>query len=98
MKFTCFISAKNGKKAEDILKKDDLASRGSIVLRDAKVLGIEKEGYFLFYEGSEEAVKRVKELINEFTEVVDAELLKKAEKEFEKESEKALRGFGEIFG
>ncbi|NOZ81691.1 MAG: hypothetical protein GXO63_00895 [Candidatus Micrarchaeota archaeon] len=96
MKFVCFV--RDWKKAEEVLKKDDTTSRGSIVLRDAKNFGIEKNGYFLFFKGSEEAVKRARELVNDFTEACSEEVLKKVEEEFEKEDEKAASGFGDIFG
>ncbi len=89
---------KDGRKAEEILKKDDLCSRQSIALRDARTLGIDKEGYFLFFQGNEEACKRANELVKDFVKDVEEEVLEKARKIYEEESEKALQGFGGIFG
>ncbi len=89
---------KNGKKAEEILKKDDICSRQSIALREASSLGIEKEGYFLFFKGDEKACERAKELLKELVTEVEKEILEKAKKAYEEESEKALQGFGGIFG
>jgi len=93
-----FYLEKYGKKAEEILKKDDICSRQSIALREAKTLGIDKEGYFLFFEGSEQACERAKELLKEFVKEVEEEVLEKVRKAYEEENEKALQGFGGIFG
>ena len=93
-----FYLGKDGKKGEEILKKDDICSRQSIALREAKTLGIDKEGYFLFFQGSEEACERAKKLLKELVKEVEEKILEKARKAYEEESEKALQGFGGIFG
>ncbi len=98
MEVVWFFSKENGRKAEEILKKDDEVSRGSIVIREAESLGIEKEGYFIFYTGDEEKVKKAEELIRDLKEDVEEEVLKKAAEKYKEESEKALQGFGGIFG
>ena len=98
MRTVFFLSKESGKRAEEILKKDDLTSRGSIALRESKTLGIEKEGYFLFFDGDEEMVKRARELLASLVEEIENAVMKEAEEKFEKENERALEGFGGIFG
>ncbi len=93
-----FYLGKDGKKAEEVLRKDDICSRHSIALREAKTLGIDREGYFLFFNGSEEACERAKDLLKNLVKDADEEVLEKAKKSYEEESEKALQGFGGIFG
>ncbi len=93
-----YFSKENGKKAEEILKKDDKTSRGSITLKDAKSLGVDTEGYFLIYEGDEEKIRRAEELVKELEEKIEEEKKEEALKKYKEESEKALEGFGGIFG
>lgn len=89
---------KDGRKAEEILKKDDICSRQSIALRECSALEIDKEGYFIFFEGSEEACERAENLLKDLVKEIDKEIMEKAKKKYEEESEKALQGFGGIFG
>ena len=49
----------------DILNKDDLISRQSLTVRDARSLGIEGDGIYLKIEGSKEALDRTEDLIKE---------------------------------
>ena len=99
MEWVTFVKKENAKKAENILRKDfDLAAKQSIVVRDAKALGIDAEGSFFYIKGSEEGVERCKELIKEFVEKVEEGKLKKAKEKIKEEEESAVAGFGGIFG
>ena len=90
------VSKDNKSKAEDVLKKDDVISRGSITLKEASSLGIEKEGYFIIIDVSEEAMKKAEELLKD--------LAKKYEKKDEvlakiqEQEDSAIQGFGNILG
>ncbi len=97
MSYICFVKMENAKKAEDALRKDDVASRQSITVRDAKILGIEKDGSFFLIDGTEQGIEKCKELIKDFAENIDEKILEKAKKKIKEESEKAAEGFGGLF-
>lgn len=98
MPFICFVKRENAKKAEEILKKDDICSRQSIGVRDASSLNIKEEGSFFIIDGTEEGINRCKELIKDFIEKIDESKLKEAENKVKEEQDKATEGFGGIFG
>lgn len=75
---------------------DDLIGRQTIIKRDAKSLGIEGNEIYILLEGSEEAIKRAREIAGEFEIRGDeAENIRKRIKEAEEE---ASLGMGAIFG
>ena len=83
-------------KAEDLLRKDDLIGRQSITVRSAVSMNLEKEGYFIIINGSEESIKKAEELIGSF-----AKKYGKKEKVLEKireEEDSAAEGLGAILG
>ena len=90
------VSKDNKSKAEDALKKDDVISRGSITLKEASSLGIEKEGYFIIIDVSEEAMKKAQELLKELAEKYEKkdEVLAK----IQEQEDSAIEGFGNILG
>lgn len=96
MKEVFLVSAENKSKAEDALKKDDVISRGSIVIREAGSLGIKKDGYFIILDVSEEAMKKAEELLKELAEKYDKkdEVLSK----IQEQEDSAIQGFGNILG
>lgn len=79
--------------------KDDLISRQSILTRDASALNIDKEVMYLKIDGSEEGLKRAKELAEEmkFTKLDKKEAAEVNEKIAEQE-DSAADGMGMIFG
>ena len=83
-------------KAEDVLRKDDVVGRQSITIRLASNMGLEKEGYFIIINGSEESIKKAEDLIKEI-----AKKYKNKEKVLEKikeEEDSAAEGLGAILG
>jgi len=83
-------------KAEDALKKDDLTGRQSISIRMCSSLGFKDEGFFIIFDGTDESVKKSKELIKEFAiEYKDRDdVLRK----YDDEEEKTSHGFGFVMG
>ena len=83
-------------KAEDALKKDDLVSRQSIVIRECSALGFEEEGYFIILDSSKEALQKAEELLKGLAEKYKnkEEVLAK----FDEQEESAMQGFGMIVG
>ena len=97
METVLLIESKNLQKAKDLLLKDDVVSRASIMWREAKSFGF-SEGYYCYISGTEEQIKKAVELSKEL-----AKEVKKKEKEevistIKEEQERALEGFGGIFG
>jgi len=76
------------KEKEQEIKKDELLSRQSLIFREI-------EGkFYLIIDGSEEAIKKLREEFN--LKIPDNK--KKILEEVEKQEEKAVQGFGNIFG
>lgn len=73
---------------EQEIKKDELLSRQSLIFRE-----IERK-FYLIIDGNEEAIKKLKEEFN----LKVSENREKVLEEFEKQEEKAVQGFGNIFG
>jgi len=98
MKIVFHVEGSNFGKANDIVLKNDILSRQSITFKDAKLAGLEKEGYCLIIDGSEEAISEARKLLKDLvTEVVHKERDKVLEI-LQKEEESANVGFGSIFG
>lgn len=86
---------KNYSKLRDVLLKDDLVSRASILFKEAKTLS-DMEGYLCYISGTEEQCKKALEIIKDLVkEIKDKEKIINKIKE---EENKAQEGFGEIFG
>ena len=96
MRTVFHVSSDKKQKAEDLLKQDDLVSRGSIAIKNGFSLGIQEDGYFIIVEASEEATKKAKELLKDL-----AVIYKHADKVLEKYDEQenaAIEGFGGVLG
>ena len=78
--------------------KDDLVSRQSIVIREAKVLGEDMEGTLLLVEGTEEAIERAKEIFEELGKVLQDDEAKSAYDKFKAEEDTVANGVGFLFG
>ena len=81
----------------DKLLEDEIVSRASIIMKEGKGLG--KEGYYCYVSGTEEQCERALEIgkengAEEVTEKEKEEIVKK----IKEEEEKAMEGFGGIFG
>jgi len=75
------------KEKEQEIKKDELLSKQSLIFREI-------EGkFYLIIDGSEEAIKKLKEEFN--LKIPDNK--EKILEEVEKQEEKAVQGFGNIF-
>ena len=87
---------KTGKMNEAL--KDDLVSRQSIVIREAKVLGEDMEGTLLLVEGTEEALDRAKEIFEGIGEALQEDKAKSAYDKFKAEEDTVADGVGFLFG
>ena len=80
----------------DTLLKDNLASRQSIVVRDARTLGVGGEGSLVLVEGSDEGVAAAEKILEGLVLAsADAEA---AYRKFKAQDEDAASGMGLLFG
>jgi len=89
-----------GEKHDKVLSRilsDDLASRASVISRDAKLL-TGREGYYIRVMGTEEQETRAKELVGEDGRVVTGAELEEVVKALKEEDERSLSGMGLLFG
>ena len=96
MKRVFFVSNENKSRAELALKSDDEISRGSITVKSAASLGIEKDGYFIIIDAGEHAIKKAEELLKGVAEKYSkpGEVLDRVEEQ----ENNAIEGFGNILG
>jgi hypothetical protein len=97
MEIVLQIESKNLQKAKDILLKDDMVSRASIVFKEGKSL-LGKEGYFIYISGIEEQCKKAIEISKEIAKQASEKNKTEVIKKIREEQEKAAEGFGGIFG
>ena len=96
MREVFLVPAEHKSKAEDLLKKDDDISRGSITLKSPGSLDMDEDGYFIVLDASEERIKKAEQLLHGI-----ATKYKHAKKVLEKIDEQenaAIEGFGNILG
>jgi uncharacterized protein (DUF2164 family) len=91
-----FSKRENSKKLEEKLKKDDLVSGASIKVRDAII--VNKDGVYFYLEGTEDKIKKAKELAKDLADEVLGEEKEKVVKILKEEEERAIEGFGAILG
>ena len=90
-------------KSEDVGKtnnviKDDLVSRQSILTRDSSSLGLDGDASYLKIEGSDEGIKRAKELAKEQGfKKLDKKKAEKVNKKIEEQEDSAASGMVMIF-
>jgi len=90
MKIVLEVEANNKQAVEKILKSDEIVSRQSIIIRI-----YDNKCYFLI-EGSEEAIKKAKEITKDFAKICERQ--EEIIKRIEDEENNAMYGFGNIFG
>ncbi|MBI4163067.1 MAG: hypothetical protein HY513_05265 [Candidatus Aenigmarchaeota archaeon] len=96
MRIVFHAKSENKQKAEDLLKQDDLVSRGSIAVRNGYSLGIQEDGYFIIVDASDQALEKAKDLLKDL-----AEIYKDSPKVLDKYDEQenaAIEGFGGVLG
>ncbi|MEM5834251.1 MAG: hypothetical protein QXQ69_00160 [Candidatus Aenigmatarchaeota archaeon] len=96
MEIVLQVETKDYQKVREILLKDDLVSRASVTFREGKNYG--KEGYYCFISGSEEQCKKALEVTKELAKEIKDEEKEKLISKIKEEENKALEGFGSIFG
>ena len=91
MKVLFKVSKQDFEKAKEKLLKDEEVSRASIKFKC-------KNFCYILVEGNSAQCEKAKELVKEFEHEMEEGEEEKIMKEFEEEEEKAIEGFGCIFG
>jgi len=96
MEIVIEIKKGNLQKVKEILLKDDIVSRATIVFKEAKTLGFDNKNYYCYISGLEEQCEKAKELIKDIAKIVENkdEIIEK----IKQEENVAMEGFGGIFG
>lgn len=84
----------------DTLKQDDIVSRQSITIRDAKSLGMKGENIYVKIEGSSEGIEKAEEIVKEQSlgKKLSEKKAKPIDEKIKEEEENASEGMGFIFG
>lgn len=98
MRTVFFIEKEDFSKAKNMIYADETVSRQTINFREARAMGFEKNGYYLDIEGSEESIKKAKEVLGELCKEVDDKEKGKILKKAREQEDSAAAGFGNIFG
>jgi len=98
MKAVFFIPSENYSKAKNVIYSDDVISRQTVNFRESHALGFDKDGYYLEIDGSEESIKRTKEVLDGMGKEVSEKEKEKIIKKIEEQESSAAQGFGTLFG
>jgi len=80
------------------ITKDDTVSRQSIIIRDSNSIDIKGDNSYLKIEGSEDGIKRAKELAKELgLKELDKKKAEEINKKIEQQEDSAATGMGMIF-
>ncbi|MBI4010153.1 MAG: hypothetical protein HY361_03115 [Candidatus Aenigmarchaeota archaeon] len=95
MEIVLNFKSENYAKTKDILLKDDVVSRASLVFKEGSI--ISKQGYYCYIRGTDEQCKKALELTKDLAkEVIDKEKLDLINK-IKEEENRASEGMGGIF-
>lgn len=97
MEIVLLVETKNFQKCKEVLLKDDVVSRASIVFKEAKEF-TGKEGYYCYISGLDEQCKRVLEIAKDLVVEVKDKEKNDVIKKIKEEENRAMEGFGGIFG
>ena len=91
------IEKSDVQKVKDVLLKDEVVNRASIVFKDGNALGLENK-YYCYISGVEEACEKSEELMKNLGKKVDEKTKEEILQKIKQEEEQAMQGFGGIFG
>ncbi|MBI5347152.1 MAG: hypothetical protein HZB66_00935 [Candidatus Aenigmarchaeota archaeon] len=96
MREVFLVATENRRKAEELLKKDEIVNRGSITMRSAASLEIKEDGYFIVVDAPEKAIKKAHELLKGIA--VSYKNKEKVLGVIDEQENAAIEGFGNILG
>jgi len=92
------IEKQNLQKIKDVLLKDEIVSKASVMFKESKSLGFDGDYYYCYISGLDEACDKAKQLTKDLAKVVDEKNAKEIIEKIKEEEESAMTGFGNIFG
>lgn len=96
MREVFLVSSENKSKVEDLLKRDDEISRGSITLKSPGSLDIDEDGYFIILDASDERIKKAEHLLHGLA--TKYKHAKRVLDKLDEQENSAIEGFGNILG
>ena len=96
--YIVFEVPKEKARQADKALKDNIVSRQSIVVRDARTLDVNKDAQFVMIEGSEEGVETAKELFKEIGSILPEAEAKSIYDKIKDQDDAAASGVGMLFG
>lgn len=82
----------------DVLLKDDIVSRQSVVARDARSLGLSRDDHYVIVEGSDAGVARAVELLKGIAASLEGSAAEDIYRRIRSQEDEAASGMGFIFG
>ncbi|NOX71157.1 MAG: hypothetical protein GXO64_00465 [Candidatus Micrarchaeota archaeon] len=99
MEMIMFVPKENYPQVNREILGDDLVSRQSVSFRDNVALRLsDKDGYYLYVSGADEAVKKAKEIVGDRGTELEGEEFEKILNLINEQENKQAEGFGAIFG
>ena len=98
MEAVFFIEKDKYPQARDKASSDDIVSRQSLTFREGMSLGLHEEGYYLLVAGTEDGIKKAREILKGLARELKGEEAKGVIELLKKQEEQAMEGFGGIFG
>ncbi|MEE9164508.1 MAG: hypothetical protein V3U17_06945 [Thermoplasmata archaeon] len=93
-----FLFPKEASARSREILEDDLISRQSVTLRDARALGVDQDGTLVFIQGDPGAIERFESLAEEAAERLGEDQATSLRAILRKEEEDAAEGVGLLFG
>lgn len=98
MKVVFFVQKEGFPGVKGKIYADDLLSRQSITVRDNSAIGVQKEGYYVLIDGTENAVAKAREMLKGAADELKGSAAEEVISAIEGQEENAAEGFGAIFG
>jgi len=92
------IEKQNLQKVKDVLLRDELISKATIIFKESKSLDLKGDYYYCYVSGLNESCDKAKKLMKDLAEVVKEKDTKGIIERIKSEEESAITGFGDIFG
>jgi len=88
--------SKNASKVKDTLSADPVVSLASLIFKDGPSLG--KTGFYVYISGLDSQCHKAMELVKDLVKVVEGKERDQIIHAIKEEQNKAVEGFGSIFG
>jgi len=92
------MNMENYSKAKNLVFADDMVARQTVNFREARALGLSKDGYYLEIDGPHEAIHKAKALLKDIAHEVEGKEKEEVLHKIKEEEDKAAEGFGSLFG